>query len=121
MRTRLLSTNTLSPQALTQQVPPLVCLVVKESVWLAVRALLHKSTPLSCLTLLIVIIPHSSLHSSLASDHTQLHQPGAMSAPNPLAVVPPALKKITLYIRRAEELDKDTVHPVSAAASLPPR
>ena len=37
-----------------------------------------------------------------------------MSAPNPLAVVPPALKKITLYIRRAEELDKDTVHPVSA-------
>jgi len=41
-----------------------------------------------------------------------------MSAPNPLAVVPPALKKITLYIRRAEELDKDTVHPVSSASFL---
>ncbi len=35
-----------------------------------------------------------------------------MAAPNPLAQVPAALKKITPYIKRGEELDKDTLHPV---------
>jgi len=36
-----------------------------------------------------------------------------MAASNPLATVPPALKKITVFMRRAEELDRDTSHPVS--------